>query len=132
MLSKNSVEGRFPFLDHRVIEFSNRIPPKYKMKGLNEKFLLKKSMSKYLPAEIIHRHKQPYRAPDSAVISGKYMGEELRQHLSQDEIDKNALFDSKKVSFLMKKSDSKRGLSVSESQALIGILSTQIIISEFI
>lgn len=132
MLSKNSVEGRFPFLDHRVIEFSNKVPPKYKMKGLNEKNLLKKSMQRYIPDEIINRHKQPYRAPDASAMSGKYLGEELRHHLSCEELSNNGLFDSAKVGFLLKKSDSGRGLSNSESQALVGILSTQIIIDQFI
>ena len=37
----NSIEGRFPFLDHRVIEFANRLPPHLKMRGLTEKYLLK-------------------------------------------------------------------------------------------
>ena len=57
--------GRFPFLDHRVIEFANRLPPKFKMNGLTEKYLLKKSMSGLLPESIRTRTKQPYRAPDS-------------------------------------------------------------------
>ena len=132
MLAKNSVEGRFPFLDHRVIEFASKIPPKYKMKGLNEKNLLKKAMARYLPDEIINRHKQPYRAPDAQALSGRYMGEELRHHLSRDEINRNNLFDPKKVAFLLKKADSTVDLSNSESQALVGILSTQILIEQFI
>lgn len=132
MLSKNSVEGRFPFLDHRVIEFSNRIPPKLKMKSLNEKYLLKEAMKQYLPEEIIHRHKQPYRAPDMQAMTGKYLSEELRNHLSMNELNKNNLFDGKKVSFLLKKADSGRKLSIPESQALIGILSTQVLIDQFI
>ncbi|TQV88909.1 asparagine synthase (glutamine-hydrolyzing) [Aliikangiella coralliicola] len=132
MLAKNSVEGRFPFLDHRVIEFANKIPPKYKMKGLNEKNLLKKAMAKYLPAEIIDRHKQPYRAPDMKAMTGDYLGEELRHHLSVSEIEKNGLFDGSKVKFLMKKADSGKALSIPESQALVGILSTQVIIDQFI
>ncbi len=132
MLSKNSVEGRFPFLDHRVIEFANRVPPKYKMKGLNEKNLLKKSMARYLPREIIHRHKQPYRAPDMKAMSGNYLGDELRHHLSRSELQKNGLFDPAKVQFLLKKADSGRPLSIPESQALVGILSTQVIIEQFI
>jgi asparagine synthase (glutamine-hydrolysing) len=131
MLAKNSVEGRFPFLDHRVIEYANRVHPKYKMKGLNEKSLLKKSMARYLPREIIHRHKQPYRAPDMKAMSGHYLGEELRHHLCPSELQKNGLFDGKKVQFLLKKADSGRALSIPESQALVGILSTQIIIEQF-
>ena len=64
MLMANSVEGRFPFLDHRVIEFANRLHPRLKMRALNEKFLLKQAMAAHLPRQILERHKQPYRAPD--------------------------------------------------------------------
>jgi len=132
MLSMNSVEGRFPFLDHKVIEYANRIPPKYKMKGLNEKNILKKSMARYLPEEIIYRHKQPYRAPDMKAMSGNCLGEELRDYLSPIALNKRGLFDSRKVGFLLKKADTGRGLSISESQALVGILSTQVVIDQFI
>ncbi|MGB5446211.1 MAG: asparagine synthase (glutamine-hydrolyzing), partial [Psychromonas sp.] len=72
MLMANSVEGRFPFLDHRVIEFANQLHPNIKMKVLNEKYLLKKAVAKYVPKSIVQRHKQPYRAPDiDAFFSGK-------------------------------------------------------------
>ena len=132
MLAKNSIEGRFPFLDHRVIELANKIPPKYKMKGLNEKYLLKKAMAKYLPENIVHRHKQPYRAPDAKAMTGQYLSGDLRHYLSPEELSKNGFFDASKVQFLLKKGDSGRTLSTSESQALIGILSTQILIEQFI
>ncbi|MDY6874849.1 MAG: asparagine synthase (glutamine-hydrolyzing) [Chloroflexota bacterium] len=65
MLAANSVEGRFPFLDHRVIEFCNQIPPYLKLRGLQEKYILKKSMEGLLPAEVCSRPKRPYRAPIS-------------------------------------------------------------------
>ena len=65
MLMANSVEGRFPYLDHRVIEFANRLPPNLKMKVLDEKHLLKRAMDGYVPRAIRNRHKQPYRAPDA-------------------------------------------------------------------
>nr|MDA8087409.1 asparagine synthase (glutamine-hydrolyzing) [Nitrospiraceae bacterium] len=62
----NSVEGRFPFLDHRVMEFSCRLPASLRMNVLNEKYLLKQCMKGLLPAHILERTKQPYMAPDSA------------------------------------------------------------------
>jgi asparagine synthase (glutamine-hydrolysing) len=61
-----SIEARHPFLDHRVIEFACRLPPRLKIRGLREKVLLKKAMHRELPPSIVERTKQPYRSPDSA------------------------------------------------------------------
>jgi asparagine synthase (glutamine-hydrolysing) len=61
----HAVEGRFPFLDHRVVELGARLPPEMKLKGLREKHVLREALGRYLPGEIAERPKQPYRAPDS-------------------------------------------------------------------
>src|SRR3990172_136018 len=49
----HSIEGRFPFLDHRVMEFCARLPLRYKIKGLNEKYILKECMKDLLPTAIV-------------------------------------------------------------------------------
>jgi asparagine synthase (glutamine-hydrolysing) len=131
MLMKSSVEGRFPFLDHRVIEFASRIPPKLKMRALNEKFLLKKAMRHLLPVEIVRRHKQPYRAPDVRATSQTLLSEELVSYVTPDRLARTGFFDPKKVLLLLKKAESSKGLAVSESQALTGILTTQIVHATF-
>ena len=59
----HSLEGRFPFLDHDLVEFANSIPLKYKIKGGNGKYILKKVASKYLSKEIIYRKKQSFSVP---------------------------------------------------------------------
>ena len=61
----NSVEGRYPFLDHRVIEFCSQLPSNLKIRGLREKYLLKKLMKDKLPDPVVSRYKQAYRAPVS-------------------------------------------------------------------
>jgi asparagine synthase (glutamine-hydrolysing) len=132
MLMKNSVEGRFPFLDHRLIEFANKLHPKTKMKAMNEKYLLKKSMSRYLPNEIIGRSKQPYRAPDVNTGSSNLVGEEFNYYLSDSMLQDAGLFSSGRVSMLVKKASKAKPLATAESQALTGILSTQIIYHTFI
>ena len=63
MLMAHSVEGRFPFLDHRVVEFCNSLPPRMKLRGLTEKWLLKQFGRQLVPTDIWQRPKQPYRAP---------------------------------------------------------------------
>ncbi|MAA58680.1 MAG: asparagine synthetase B, partial [Pseudomonadales bacterium] len=128
----NSVEGRFPFLDHRVIEFANKLPPKFKMKALNEKYLLKKSMAKYLPDEIVARHKQPYRAPDIPAFFAEQTPPYVEELLSESAIRANDLFDAKRVSLLLKKIRLGRAIGYKDNMALVGILSTQIWHKQFL
>ena len=127
MLMSNSVEGRFPFLDHRLIEFANKISPIYKMKGLNEKYLLKKSMSDALPINVINRHKQPYRAPDIiAFYNNDKTSEYVNTFLGKDKIKAYGYFDPAKTERLIKKIQRGRIIGYKDNMSLIGILSTQI------
>lgn len=131
MLMSNSVEGRFPFLDHRVIEFANRLHPRTKMRGLNEKYLLKRAMSPHLPREIIKRHKQPYRAPDIPAFfsSAPPYVDEL---LGQEKIKNYGYFDPQKVSFLLNKARRGGTIANRDNMALVGVLLTQLCHYHFI
>jgi len=71
MAMAHSVEGRYPFLDHRVVEFASKLSPTLKMKVLNEKYLLKQAASGLVPPAILRRRKQPYRAPEGRSILGE-------------------------------------------------------------
>ena len=125
MLMSNSVEGRFPFLDHNVIEFANTLHPKLKMKGLNEKYLLKQAMSNELNKNIIGRYKQPYRAPNIQAFFGSDRKDYVHELLSESSIDKAGYFHSGKVNRLLKKIDKGRAIGNKDNMALVGILSTQ-------
>ncbi|OAH06905.1 Asparagine synthetase glutamine-hydrolyzing 1 [Rhodobacteraceae bacterium SB2] len=50
-----SIESRVPFLDHRISEFSAKVPPGFKFKGGMTKALLKKAVSEIVPNEILLR-----------------------------------------------------------------------------
>lgn len=132
MLMKNSVEGRFPFLDHRLIEFASKLHPKLKMKALNEKYLLKRAMAQHVPSEIIARKKQPYRAPDFINFKHPQISSVLDRLLSPDAIRNASVFDAKKVAFLHRKAASKDRLTIAESQVLMGVLSTQAVYQNFV
>ena len=60
-----SLEGRVPFLDHRVVEFAADVPPDFKLRGTRTKLLLKEVSRKYLPPEIIDRPKAGLAVPVS-------------------------------------------------------------------
>ena len=126
MLMANSVEGRFPFLDHRVIEFAAHIHPNLKMKVLNEKYLLKRALIKELPTSIVSRNKQPYRAPDIPAFfhNGKAL-DYVDELLGADTVKRYGYFDVLKVELLLKKARAGRAIGFKDSMAFVGILSTQ-------
>ena len=49
MLMGHSIEGRFPFLDYRVAEFAARLPDSLRLRGLQEKYALRRAVARYLP-----------------------------------------------------------------------------------
>lgn len=63
MSMANSLEVRVPFLDHKFVEFVATIPSSMKLKGFKSKYILKKTMSRILPQEILHRDKQGFSIP---------------------------------------------------------------------
>jgi asparagine synthase (glutamine-hydrolysing) len=130
----HSVEGRFPFLDHRVVELAMQIPPQLKMKVLSEKHILKRATTELVPAAVTSRSKQPYRAPDSASFfsRGKASEPYVEEMLASARIRHEGVFNPTKVGKLYDKI--KRGgvIGVKDNMALLGILSTQLVISQFI
>jgi asparagine synthase (glutamine-hydrolysing) len=128
----HSVEGRFPFLDHRVVEFAARIPVHLKMKGLNEKYLLKKAMRDLLPPEIVDRKKQPYMAPDIPSFFGAATPSYVEHLLAPESLKKSGLFNTDMVSNLVEKCRVKARQGFRENMALVGVLSTQCLHDQFI
>ena len=59
----NSLEGRSPFLDHKMMEFCAAMPSDMKIRGTKLKYILKKSLSKALPKEILSRGKMGFGVP---------------------------------------------------------------------
>lgn len=130
----NSIEGRYPFLDHRVAEFAATIPPGYKVFGLNEKYVLKRAMSRELPPEITKRVKQPYMAPDSNSFVQEDSPDYVTEMLSKEVVDKTGLFNSSSVERLVAKCRKAAGkhLSFKDNMSFVGILSSQLLAHHYI
>lgn len=129
----NSIEGRFPFLDHRLIEFAAKIPNRYKVHGLDEKYLLKRAMRNLIPERIRRRSKQPYRAPDSQSFfnAGKPL-EYVAALLSEARLKQSGYFNPRTTSLLLRKCSSGKALGFADNMAFIGILSTMLIDELFV
>ena len=70
MTMASSVELRVPFLDHRIVELGGRIPPRFRVKGWETKYILKKAMEPYLPKEILYRGKMGFPTPLARMFQG--------------------------------------------------------------
>jgi asparagine synthase (glutamine-hydrolysing) len=128
MAMAHSVEGRFPFLDPRVIEFANALPPRLKLRGLAEKYLLRKSMAGRLPEAVRGRTKQPYRAPDSASFFEAGAPVDYVAHLlSAPAIRAADYFDAGAVAKLHEKCRAGRAIGFADNMAFVAILSTMLL-----
>jgi asparagine synthase (glutamine-hydrolysing) len=128
----HSIEGRYPFLDHRVIEFCCKLPPTVRMKVLTEKYILKKSMKDLIPGSILKRSKQPYMAPDAVSFFHSNAPEYVEELLSMDNLIKTGYFDPKMVSALVKKCRQNPVLGFKDNMAVVGIISTLLLHNLFV
>jgi asparagine synthase (glutamine-hydrolysing) len=132
MLMANSIEGRFPYLDHRLIAFANALHPDAKMRVLKEKQLLRQAMQEALPASILRRHKQPYRSPDAAAFLGEGTPDYVNELTGPAALKRYGYFDPDKVGRLIAKLRRSKAPAVRDNMAFVGILSTQLWHSAFI
>jgi asparagine synthase (glutamine-hydrolysing) len=127
----HAVEGRFPFLDHRVVELGARIPPHLKLNGLREKHILRKAAERLLPGTIANRTKQPYRAPDAQAFFGTGAPDYVARRLASADIAAAGYFDANAVERLVAKCRNGKFIGFRDNTAFVGILSTQLWQREF-
>ncbi len=87
-----SVETRVPYMDVELMRLCAKIPERYKLKGLETKYLLKEAMSRYLPRRVLYRSKSGFGAP-----LRKWVAEDLRdciqEQLGPRRLGSRGLFD---------------------------------------
>jgi len=132
MAMANSVEGRYPFLDYRLLEFTASLPDEFKLKGMNEKILLKELMKDEIPQTVLKRNKQAYRAPILDAFIGLKVPDYVSEQLSSKRIKEGGIFNPISVNNLINKIKNAKVPSEVDNMALVGILSTQLLHSQFI
>ncbi len=132
MMMGRSIEGRVPFLDHRLIEFAARIPPKYKLRGLEEKYILKRAFASLLPDIVGRRPKQPYRAPIASCFASPSANLGARL-LEPDGLRRTRFADEAAVGMLLRKArGGTAALSEREEMALSTLVSLQLLHHQFV
>ena len=80
MMMGFSLEGRVPFLDHRVVEFGLGLPDRMKVRGGQPKVFLRRWAERYLPADHIYRKKRGFTVPLREWLAGRVL-DDLEQKL---------------------------------------------------
>jgi asparagine synthase (glutamine-hydrolysing) len=132
MLMGNSVEGRFPYLDHRVAHLAARLPERLRLRGLQEKPALRAATSRYLPTEIRGQPKRPYRAPIGEALAGAAAPDYVRDLLAPEQIDAAGLLDSAAVGRLLRKFELGRSVSETDEMGLVGAVSLMLLDERFV
>ena len=128
----HSVEGRFPFLDYRISEFCSRLPANLRLRGLRDKYLLRKLGSSLLPSDIWNRPKKPYRAPIHRSFFNQHEAPYVRDLLSAGALQNSGLFNPLAVEKLVAKIDQGQPLGETDDMAVAGILSTELVHQRFV
>ena len=126
----HSIEARYPFLDEDVVDFSLSLPQSSKLDGLNEKAVLKSSMSGAVPPQILDRVKQPYTAPEGNVFRSEGGKVLLDAYLSRQALEQTGVFDVQRVQWLLRKLQRSR-TSFYDDLAILWVLSTQVLASTY-
>ena len=86
-----SVESRVPFLDHKLVEFTARIPAEYSIAGMAGKFILKQAVEDLLPQSIVYRKKMGFPTPWEYWLAGPQL-DDLQQMLLESRSLERGLF----------------------------------------
>jgi asparagine synthase (glutamine-hydrolysing) len=87
-----SIESRVPFLDHKLVEYTARLPSRMKIRGGETKWILRQAMRSVLPQEVLTRAKMGFPVPIGAWFRGKYR-QIVEEFVLGDRSVKRGIFD---------------------------------------
>lgn len=131
MALAHGVENRCPFLDSDVVALGGAVNLRFD-DGFNEKYILKRAFAGELPAWVLSRNKQPYRAPDAAPFL-RHKPAYLEKIQSESELRKIEVLDSRSCAAFVARVSAKpvQDITPAENQAFLFLLSTALLHGQF-
>jgi asparagine synthase (glutamine-hydrolysing) len=136
MLAAHGVAGRFPFLDHRVIDFATRLPRQWKLRGFTGQEILRRIAPQLIPAP---RARTPRKFSKTPVAESFFGTPEsplacdyVDELLSRERITDSGLFDPTAAERLVHKARKGQATSFKDQLALAGLLSTQLVVDQLV
>jgi len=126
----SSVEGRYPFLDEDVFDFAASIHPRWKLRGFQDKYLLRLVADRYLPKSISQRKKVIFRARFDSFFTQPNPPAYVAELLSPESLSKTGYFEHQAVHKMIEYVRNGTGLRLPGPRliiemGLVGVLATQ-------
>lgn len=93
----HSIEGRVPFLDHKLVEFSMKLPVDLKIRNLTEKYILREAAKDVLTETVYKRNKHPFISAPAVAKSNKKFYDFIQDTLRSETVKRIPLYDHKKI-----------------------------------
>ncbi|MGH8501172.1 MAG: XrtA/PEP-CTERM system amidotransferase [Gammaproteobacteria bacterium] len=103
----HALEVREPLLDHELIEWLSGLPPNFKLRGREGKYIFKKALESYLPADILYRPKMGFSVPLAAWFRGP-LRDEVRDRILGPVMLDSGIFDRRSLTQLIDQHQSKQ------------------------
>ena len=91
-----SLEGREPFLDNRIVEYTSRLPSEFKFDGKTRKKILKDLVHRYIPENVMNRPKKGFSVPMDSWLKGD-LKEYVDHYVSKDELSFSGLLNVREI-----------------------------------
>ena len=125
-----AVEVRYPYLDEDVVDFTAQLHPRWKLRGMRDKYLLRRLAQRWLPREVAWRRKAMFVAPfDSFHHHGERMPAWIDQLVGKDSLDRAGYFDAAAVAHWRNRLPAYRRGSYARTaveMGLVGVVATQL------
>jgi asparagine synthase (glutamine-hydrolysing) len=115
----HSIEARVPFLDHTLVEFTQRVPPNLKVRRLTGKYLLRRAAARILPPAVANRPKRPFYMPIERYFRSPVFKEMVGDLLSETAIRKRGIFRPQAIAALVARMHEREFLYVKQVFALL-------------
>ena len=115
----HSIEGRVPYLDHKLVEFAMRMPPHLKLRRLTGKYILREFARELLPKEVAQRKKMPFYVPVENYFQQLSFQEMMKELLSEDSVRRRGIFRPEAVARLRNQMEQQEFMLVKQVFSLM-------------
>jgi asparagine synthase (glutamine-hydrolysing) len=123
-----SIESRVPFLDHKLVEFTAKLPDRLKLRGWTTKYILRESMRGLLPESILKRKKMGFPVPVGTWFRGRFRSV-IDEYVLSDRTLARGLFDPGFIKNLVASHQSGAG---NHAERLWSLVNLEIWLRQFI